>query len=80
MQSNVNDFFDKIKGKKIAFCGIGISNLPLIKLFREKGAIVTTCDAKNETQLADVMEQLKPYGVKFKLGENYLQNLAINRN
>lgn len=78
MQSNVNDFFDKIKGKKIAFCGIGISNLPLIKLFREKGAIVTACDAKNETQLADVMEQLKPYGVKFKLGENYLQNLAVD--
>ena len=30
-----------MKGKKIALCGIGGSNLPLIKLFKKFGAFVT---------------------------------------
>ncbi|MBR2149178.1 MAG: hypothetical protein IJ965_07130 [Campylobacter sp.] len=62
----------------MAFCGIGTSNLPLIKLFSEKGAIVTVCDAKRETQLAEVIEQLRPYVINFKLGSNYLKNLDVD--
>ena len=31
-------FFYGIKGKTVAFIGIGTSNLPLIKLFADKGA------------------------------------------
>lgn len=74
MPTRVEKFFESIKGKKIAFCGIGKSNLPLIKMFSQKGAIVTACDAKNEHQLADVIEELKPYNIQFNLGVNYLKN------
>lgn len=78
MQCSVDRFFFGIKGRRVAFCGIGTSNLPLIKLFSEKGALVTACDAKNEAQLAQVIEQLNPYGVEFKLGADYLKNLNVD--
>ena len=47
MNAMADKFFDSIKGKKVTFIGIGTSNLPLIKLFVEKGAKVTACDKKN---------------------------------
>ena len=43
MNAMADKFFDSIKGKKVTFIGIGTSNLPLIKLFVEKGAKVTAC-------------------------------------
>lgn len=76
MPKNINSFFNNIIGKKIAFCGIGKSNLPLIKMFSQKGAVVTACDSKSENQLADAIKQLEPYNVKLNLGENYLNNLV----
>lgn len=75
MTSNINRFFNNVKGKKITFCGIGTSNLPLIKLFSKKGALITVCDSKTESQLSDVINQIKPFISKIKLGENYLKNL-----
>ena len=41
-------FFKSIKGQKIAFCGIGKSNLPLIYKFIEKGAEVYAYSGYNQ--------------------------------
>ena len=38
MDSRVESYFEDIKGKKIAFLGIGGSNLPLAKIFRQKNS------------------------------------------
>ena len=35
--TKMETFFRQMQGKRIAFCGIGGSNLPLVKLFHEKG-------------------------------------------
>ena len=51
MDSRVESYFEDIKGKKIAFLGIGGSNLPLAKIFRQKGAIVFACDKREKEQL-----------------------------
>lgn len=75
MRRDIDQFFYNIIGKRVAFCGIGKSNLPLIKLFSKKGAKVTACDSKDATQLGDVIEELKPYNIQFKLGPDYLKNL-----
>ena len=48
MDSRVESYFEDIKGKKIAFLGIGGSNLPLAKIFRQKGAIVFACDKREK--------------------------------
>ena len=48
MKKNITDFFNDIKGKKIAFCGLGVSNLPLVKLIAEKGMDILACDKVDE--------------------------------
>ena len=40
-------FFEQIRGKKIAMCGIGVSNTPLIMDFLSKGAKVYACDRRS---------------------------------
>ena len=34
-------FFDSLKGKSVTFCGIGRSHMPLMALFKSKGAVVS---------------------------------------
>ena len=75
MSNNVNKFFNDIKGKKVAFIGIGTSNLPLIKQFAEKGAIVTACDRKDFESLGENAVKAKEYGAQLVLGENYLSEI-----
>ena len=75
MSNYVNKFFNDIKGKKVAFIGIGTSNLPLIKQFAEKGAVVTACDRKDFDSLGENAVQAKEYGAQLVLGENYLSEI-----
>ena len=69
MFSDLCDFKEKIKGKKVNVIGLGISNLPLIKLLLSCGAYVTGCD-KNENFTTDIEN------IELKLGEDYLKNLS----
>ena len=72
-------FFKSVKGKKIAFCGIGKSNLPLIYKFIEKGAEVYACDRRDRSQLAHGQaEELESAGAKLILGDGYLNNLNVD--
>ena len=61
MDSRVESYFEDIKGKKIAFLGIGGSNLPLAKIFRQKGAIVFACDKREKEQLGKTGEELAKF-------------------
>ena len=71
---DIFDFYNKIKGMKIAFIGIGVSHRELIKICAENGALVTLCDKRN---LDDIKEkdELMSLGVKFKTGPDYLKNV-----
>ena len=70
-------FFEKIRGQRAAFCGIGRSNLPLMKIFAEKGAIVTACDKRTRDQLGETADQLESMGIALKLGATYLDDLDV---
>ena len=78
MDSRVESYFEDIKGKKIAFLGIGGSNLPLAKIFRQKGAIVFACDKREKEQLGKTGEALEQMGITLKLGEHYLEQLDVD--
>lgn len=75
MNTAINDFFKEIKGKTVAFIGIGTSNLPLIKLFADKGANVIACDRKDFESLGENGIKAKEYGAELVLGENYLSDI-----
>lgn len=78
MNTLAEAFFQKISGKRVAFCGIGRSNLPLITLFHKKGAVITACDKRTLDQLGEIGSQLTDMGVTLKLGDDYLQNLDVD--
>ena len=75
MDTRVEGFLKSLKGKKIALCGIGRSNLPLIGLFKKYGAEVTACDKRTEEQLGDYAQECIDAGAKLSLGDTYLDNL-----
>lgn len=75
MNTAINDFFKEIKGKTVAFIGIGTSNLPLIKLFADKGVNVIACDRKDFESLGENGIKAKEYGAELVLGENYLSDI-----
>ncbi|MGN1412518.1 MAG: UDP-N-acetylmuramoyl-L-alanine--D-glutamate ligase [Oscillospiraceae bacterium] len=68
-------FFDSIKYKKVAFIGMGVTNLNCIKMFLNKGINVTICDKKSPEQLGENYKVLQDMGAKYILGENYLEAL-----
>lgn len=71
-------FFSQIKGKKIAMCGIGISNTPLILDFLKQGARVIACDRREREQVGELADRLEAAGAELKLGEGYLDNLEVD--
>ncbi len=71
-------FGEQIEGKKIAMCGIGISNTPLILQFLEKGAKVIACDRRSREDIGPQADVLEKAGAKLRLGEDYLKNLEVD--
>ena len=78
MDKRIENFFKSMNGKKIAFCGIGTSNLPLIELFIKYGASVTACDRRTREQLGDSADVAQKAGAKLSLGNDYLKNLDVD--
>ena len=72
---NREQFFTSIQGKTVTFCGIGRSHMPLIRLFQEKGALVSARDKRSLEELGDNGKALQEWGVQLILGENYLEDL-----
>ncbi|MBQ8338533.1 MAG: UDP-N-acetylmuramoyl-L-alanine--D-glutamate ligase, partial [Oscillospiraceae bacterium] len=72
--SDIHDFYRKIKGKKVAFIGIGVSHSELIRKAASCGALVTLCDKRSEDKIPEANE-LKELGVMLSLGEEYLNNI-----
>lgn len=68
-------FFDKMKDKKCAVIGVGVSNTDMIKLFLKKGIKVTVCDKKDKAALGETYTVLESFGADFILGSAYLDSL-----
>ena len=71
-------FFSQLKGKKIAMCGIGVSNTPLILNFLKQGARVIACDRRERELIGSIADELEAAGAELKLGEGYLENLEVD--
>lgn len=71
-------FFEHIGGKRVAMCGIGISNTPLIMNFLKRGAVVYACDRRTREQIGALADELEAAGARLRLGEGYLENLEVD--
>ncbi len=72
---DTQEFYRSLKGKTVAFCGIGGSNLPLVKIFAQKGAHATARDRRSREKLGETAGELERLGVCLKLGDDYLSDL-----
>ena len=71
-------FFEQIKSKRIAMCGIGISNTPLILNFLKQGAKVYACDKRSREQIGPVADEIEAAGAELRLGNGYLDHLEVD--
>ena len=67
-----NKLINDVKGKKCAVLGLGISNLPLVKLllFLKVEADITVYDKKPPEALGEEALKLQKKGIRFVSGEN----------
>lgn len=65
-----------VSGKEVAVIGVGVSNIPLIRLLTRLGARVVACDRRSASELGDVYTELSELGIRFQLGEPYLEDLT----
>ena len=71
----IQDFKKNIKNKKVAVIGVGVSNMPLVRLLAECGADITVHDKRTPDKLEDSYAELKALGVNMILGEHYLDKI-----
>lgn len=69
-------FFESLRGKTVAFCGIARTNMPVMELFLSKGIKVTARDRKSPEQLGEFAEKLRELGIELISGEDYLGNIT----
>lgn len=73
---NIQEFKKSVKDKEIAVVGIGVSNLPLVRMLSECGARLCIHDKRNAEQLGEVYAELSSMGAEMVLGDNYLDKIA----
>ncbi|MEG2929144.1 MAG: UDP-N-acetylmuramoyl-L-alanine--D-glutamate ligase [Oscillospiraceae bacterium] len=75
MDIQIQEFWEQLKGRRVAFIGAGVSHKKLIEIFCAKGAIVTLCDKKRLEDFGEYANTLKALKVQLSLGENYLDGI-----
>lgn len=72
----LEEFNRFIVGKKIAIVGIGVSNIPLLDYFYEKGAKVTVFDNREIEKIDEVaIGKMEQYHFEYFFGKDNLQHL-----
>ena len=76
INEKLQEFERYIYNKKIALIGLGVSNLPLIDYFTDKGAKVTVFDKRTIDEIdKEILDKITSRCVNFSFGEHNLVNL-----
>ena len=78
MSCAFEQYFESIKGKRIAVFGLGVSNRPLVRLLLEFDCDVTGCDKTPRENLEEEVLELERMGCKLSVGEHYLDDLEAD--
>ena len=72
----IRAYFDSLRDKSVSVVGLGVSHRPLIELFLREGISVTAYDKKTLEELGEFGVRMQSAGVRFVLGEGYLDQLG----
>lgn len=74
--TNAKKYIDSIKGKKVAFVGMGVANTPCARFLAKNGIEVYACDKRDKEYIgSELCQELEELGVNFSLGDSYLDIL-----
>ncbi len=71
----IQEFGEKVKNKKVAVIGVGVSNLPLVRMLAQWGAEICVHDKRSAEQLGEVYDEICALGAETVLGEGYLDKI-----
>ena len=74
--STITEYLEELSGRSVTVIGMGISNVPLIKMLLRSGVKVTVRDKASREKVADLAQELESLGAKLILGPDYLENLS----
>lgn len=72
----IQEFKNSIKDAAVAVVGIGVSNLPLVRMLAQCGAEICVYDKRTPEALGEVYDELIGLGVSMVLGDGYLDKIA----
>lgn len=71
-----DEYVKTLIGKKVAFVGMGVANTPCAEFLAKKGIEAYACDKRDKDYIGrEICDKLEGLGVKFSLGDNYLDIL-----
>ena len=75
MSNPAKEYYENLKGKKVAFLGIGVSHKELIHKFVAYGADVTLCDMREMDEFDEDIDGIRELGISFQLGKHQFEHL-----
>ena len=78
MELTVSEYFDGLRGRRVAVVGLGISNRPLVRMLLERGFSVECRDRTPREKLLPEVLELERMGAKLTLGEDYLEDIQAD--
>lgn len=77
VNKKLQEFEQYIQGKKVAIIGLGVSNMPLLDYFSDKGADITVFDKRKIDEIdKNILDKITERCIKFSFGEHNLVNLV----
>lgn len=76
MQQSAETFLKGLKDKRVAVCGIGHNNTPVVRQLLMAGAQVFACDQRDRAALGEIADALESEGAVLRLGADYLADLC----
>ena len=73
--STIKEYLSELSGRRVTVIGMGVSNIPLIKMLLRAGVEVTVRDRSPRERLAEQAQELESLGARLILGEDYLKDL-----
>ena len=73
--STITEYLEELSGRSVTVIGMGISNVPLIKMLLRAGVKVTVRDKASREKVADLAQELESLGATLVLGPDYLKDL-----
>ena len=78
MKTQLDTYFEALRGKKIAVVGLGVSNRPVVRMLLSYGCSVIGCDRTPREDLDDELLELERLGCRLSLGDTYLDGVQAD--